>query len=289
MVKSLIKGLKLSFFIGEAFPLPERKSRNDPLINLSTMKKSSFFNFHGCLKDFLTEEDRGYALEYSFESTPTIKDAIEATGVPHPEIGLIVAEGEALPFSYLLKGEEEVHIYPHHEVPEELRHLVAPLLPAREGEPPTFIVDVHLGRLARYLRVAGFDTIYENEDMGDEKIAYIASLEGRVVLTRDVGLLKRSAVKYGHWIRNKNSRAQLREVVSHYGLKRHFIPFSRCVHCNGFIRPIEKSAVEEKLPPGIRRDFKNFFSCASCGHLYWEGSHYKRILELLNSVSKEVK
>ena len=285
MWKSLIKSLNLSLFIGEAFPLPEIKSRNDPLINLSTMKKSSFFNFHGCLKDFLAEEDRRHALKYSFESSPAIKDAIEAIGVPHPEIGLIVAEGEALPLSYLLKGEEDVHIYPHHEAPEELKHLAAPLLPVREGAPPTFIVDVHLGRLARYLRVAGIDTLYENEDMGDEKIAHIASIENRIVLTRDVGLLKRSAVEYGHWMRNKNSRAQLREVVSHYSLKRHFIPFSRCVHCNGLISPIEKSAVEEKLPPGIRRDFKNFFSCTSCSHVYWKGSHYKRILELLKSVS----
>ena len=248
------------------------------------MKKSSFFNFHGCLNDFLTAEDRGHALEYRVESTPAIKDAIEAMGVPHPEIGLIIAEGEVLSFSYPLKGEEEVHIYPHHEAPEALKHLVAPLLPVREGEAPAFIVDVHLGRLARYLRVAGIDTIYENEDMGDEKIAHIASREKRVVLTRDVGLLKRSAVEYGHWMRNKNSRAQLREVVSYYGLKRHFNPFSHCVHCNGLIRPIEKSAVEEKLPPGIRRDFKRFFSCRSCGHVYWEGSHYKRILELLSSV-----
>lgn len=253
------------------------------------MKQNSFFNFHGSLNDFLTEEDRGHALEYRVGSAPAIKDAIEATGVPHPEIGLVIAGGEALPFSYLLKGGEEVHIYPHHEIPQAFKHLVAPLLPERGGEGPAFIVDVHLGRLARYLRVAGIDTLYENEDMGDEKIAAISSREERIVLTRDVGLLKRSAVQYGHWIRNKNSRAQLREVVSHYGLKRHFIPFSRCVHCNGLIRPIEKTAVEEKLPPGIRRDFKSFFSCTSCGHIYWEGSHYKRIVELLRSLSKEVK
>ena len=253
------------------------------------MKQRSFFNFHGCLNDFLAKEDRGQALEYRVESTPAIKDAIEATGVPHPEIGLIVAEGEAVPFSYLLKGGEEVHIYPQHEVPEPFKHSVSPLLPVREGEGPAFIVDVHLGRLARYLRVAGIDTLYENEDMGDEKIAGIASREDRIVLTRDVGLLKRSAVKYGHWIRNKSSRAQLREVVSHYELKRHLLPFSRCVHCNGLIGPIEKSAVERKVPQGIRRDFNSFFICTSCGHLYWKGSHYKRILDLLRSVSKEVK
>jgi len=250
------------------------------------MKKSSFFNFHGCLNDFLAGEDRGRAFKYRFESTPAIKDAIESMGVPHPEIGLIVAEGKALPFSYLLKGGEEVHVYSHHEAPERFKHLVAPLFPVREGGAPAFIVDVHLGRLARYLRVAGIDTIYENKDMGDEKIANIASREKRVVLTRDVGLLKRSAVEHGHWMRNKNSWAQLREVVSHYGLKRHFIPFSRCVHCNGLIKPIEKSTVEEKLPPGIRRDFESFFICRSCGHLYWEGSHYKRIVELLSSLLK---
>lgn len=140
------------------------------------------------------------------------------------------------------------------------------------------------GRLARYLRIAGIDTLYSSSDMGDEQIAGIARDEGRILLTCDVGLLKRSSVIYGHWMRNRESRAQFREAVEHYSLRRYFDPFRRCVHCNGLIREVAKEEVADKLPKGIRHDFDDFYRCSSCGHVYWQGSHYKRIGDFLESV-----
>jgi uncharacterized protein with PIN domain len=210
-----------------------------------------------------------------------VKDTIESLGVPHTEVGLILAGEKPVDFTHLLCDGEELSIYPHDGIPAtHIKHRL-PFMP--EGR-PAFILDVHLGRLARYLRVAGFDSIYNSEDMGDEAIAYTACREGRIVLTCDRGLLKRSNVMYGKLLRSRESRGQLREVVARYGLKGLFKPFSRCIHCNGLIETANKEDVLQHLPAGIKRDFDDFYRCSDCGHIYWQGSHYKRIQGLLGSL-----
>lgn len=246
------------------------------------MDKRARFEFFGSLNFFLREESCGQGMvDYVFSGMPSVKDSIEALGVPHTEVAYIADRGRAIDFTFRLAGQESIEVYPYDHIHISAAIPLSPLVP--EGN-PSFIADVHLGRLARYLRVAGFDTIYEKKDLGDEAIAHIAAKEERIVLTRDVGLLKRSIIHYGYVPRSSNSRQQFREVVNRYSLKKLFNAFSRCVHCNGFIDNVEKKEIEDSLPEGIKRDFDNFFMCLQCRHVYWKGSHYKRISHMFEQV-----
>ena len=240
-----------------------------------------YFIIHGPLNDFLQLRGKTSPVEYKYYVSPSVKDAIEAIGIPHPEVGFIKVGNHFVDFSYLLRDGETIEVYPHLKHPPVENDKLLPFQPDGKA---LFILDVHLGRLARYLRIAGFDSLYFSSDRGDNYIAQIAEAENRIVLTRDIGLLKRSAVTFGHWLRNTESRAQFREVVHYYDLRRDFNPFSRCVKCNGIIKTVEKVLIEEFLPFGIKRDFNEFYQCSNCGQAYWQGSHYKRIGEFLTSV-----
>ncbi|MDH3973635.1 MAG: Mut7-C ubiquitin/RNAse domain-containing protein [Deltaproteobacteria bacterium] len=248
---------------------------------VSIMARLSEFEFFSSLRYFLPEEFKNGTLEYPFNGSPSVKDAIEALGAPHTEVAFIICNGRPVDFTFQLKGGENIAVYPYHHRRGKTEKPISPLMPPKR---PSFIADVHLGRLARFMRVAGFDTLYEKEDPGDETIAAVASKESRIVLTRDVGLLKRSVVHYGYILRSSSSRLQFSEVVERYSLKPIFRPFGRCVHCNGLIGKIKKKEIESSLPEGIRRDFDKFFICSECSHVYWEGSHYKRISDMLKHV-----
>jgi len=244
------------------------------------MNNLTTFHFVDSLKDFLLARHGGQSIEYHFNGSPSVKDAMEALGVPPPEVAYIVCQGVYIDFNHQLRGGEYISFYPYCRPPLEG---VKPLFPLMPVGRPLFIADVHLGRLARYMRVAGFDTIYEKKDMGDEAITAIAAAENRIVLTRDVGLLKRSIINYGYILRSSNSRQQFKEVVARYFLKPLFMPFSKCVHCNGLIKSIDKKEVMSSLPDGIKSNFEKFSICSQCGHIYWEGSHYKRIRIMLGA------
>jgi uncharacterized protein with PIN domain len=245
--------------------------------------EQAIFRFHGVLNDFLPTELADRANSYQFTGRPAIKDAIEAIGVPHTEVAVILVNGTAVNFSYGLQCGDDVHVYPHAAHPEVARQYLQAFLPAGQ---PAFILDVHLGKLARFLRTAGFDTIYTTVDMGDAAIANIAESDERIVVTRDVGLLKRSRIRYGYWLRQTESRSQFRELVAHYSLKPLFKPFSRCPHCNGKVSMVDKAKVSDSLPAKIVKDsmLANFVQCQDCGHVYWQGSHYTHMQHFFDSV-----
>ncbi len=235
------------------------------------------FRFYDGLCDFLARERKGREFGYSFTGTPSVKDTIEATGVPHAEVDLILIDAEPADFCALLEGGERVAVYPaftNLDVAPEHR-LIPP--------PPDvyrFVLDVHLGRLARYLRLAGFDTLYSN-NYSDRKIVELAQRDERVVLTRDTGLLKHNAVTRGYWPRNTAPKQQLTEVVERFGLHPHFTPFSRCMMCNGLVRTAKLSEVRDRIPTRIAQDFDRFSVCDDCGRVYWSGSHYDKLAALL--------
>jgi len=147
-------------------------------------------------------------------------------------------------------------------------------VPLRE---PRFVLDVHLGTLARKLRMLGFDTRYDR-GYTDEAIARIASDERRIVLTRDIGLLKRSEVERGYWLRSQAPATQLLEVIEQFDLRSKIRAFSRCLICNGTIRRVQTSEVKKLLQPKTRRYYNEFYRCDSCGKLFWKGSHYQRMM-----------
>lgn len=160
----------------------------------------------------------------------------------------------------------------------------------RTGEEPVgrFVLDVHLGRLARWLRLLGLDAAYANW-YDDETLARISQAERRILLTRDRRLLMRSMVEHGHWVRTQEPRAQLLEVLERYDLLPLSRPYMRCTHCNGSLEPVPREEIAHLLQPDTARYYSDFKRCPSCGQVYWPGSHLRRVRDLLESVREELR
>jgi hypothetical protein len=237
------------------------------------------FTFDGALNFFLPRAQQYQRIEHVFEWRASIKDMIESLGVPHPEIDLIVVNGAAVDFSYIVESGDEIHAYP----PQHSATVAAlPLRPPYPGR-PAFILDQHLGRLAAYLRMLGFDTLYRN-DYHDEELARVSHEEQRILLTRDIGLLKRSLVVYGCYVRETNRQRQLAEIMQRYHLKDVMQPFRHCMKCNGLLAGVAKETVVDLLPGSTARCYDEFHRCPSCDQVYWKGPHYRRMQALIDQV-----
>ncbi len=222
--------------------------------------------FYGPLVDLLPSGS-GRTVRRPLVPGCTVKDLVESCNVPHTEVTLLVVDGEPVPFDRQLWGDERVAVYPRFWQ-----------LPAVHGQPaPTrFVLDVHLRRLARTLRLLGVDVLWW-EGAEDDELAEIADLQRRTLLTRDVGLLKRGRVRHGGLVRADDPEDQAVEVIDRFGLLDHLAPFSRCVRCNGLLGAVAKAEVEAELEPGTRRCYERFSRCGSCGQVYWQGAHHERL------------
>ncbi len=230
------------------------------------------FRFYGELNDFLPPERRQRAFVHRFEVSAPVKDMIEGLGVPHPEVDLILANGRSVDFAYSVQDGDRISVYPMFESLD-----ITPLVRVRPHplRRPRFVLDAHLGKLAGYLRMLGFDALYRN-DYGDHELAAISAAERRILLTRDAGLLKHSVVTHGYWLRSTDARQQLVEVVRRFDLWRQIEPFTRCMRCN---TPLEEAREEDlaAVPEQARRCYQEFWRCPECRRVYWQGSHYQRM------------
>jgi uncharacterized protein with PIN domain len=238
------------------------------------------FRFYEELNDFLPAPLRRKDLRQTFGGSPTVKDVVEAIGVPHTEIDLILVDGESVDFSRRLKGGERVAVYP---VFERLDIRPAVRLRPEPLRRPRFLLDVHLARLARYLRMAGFDS-QTPDDSDDGAIVEQSLREESTVLTRDRGLLKRARLERGYWLRASKPRDQLIEVIRAFQLEREIRPFSRCLVCNSTVRPVKSECVVGHLPPRVLLTQGQFTRCVGCGRIYWPGSHFRRMQRFLGSL-----
>ncbi len=242
--------------------------------------KRAHFRFYAELNDFLSPARRGVAFPHEFHVGPSVKDVIESLGVPHTEIDLILADGESVDFAWILRDGARVSVYPVFEsidIAPVLRVRPAPLREVR------FVLDVHLGRLARYLRMLGFDARWRN-DAPDEELARCSAAEHRILLTRDSGLLKRRIVSHGYRVREADPRRQLAEVVRRLDLTRAIAPFRRCLCCNALLEAVRKEDVADALPPRVRERHGAFRRCPSCGRVYWAGSHHRKMERLISDL-----
>ena len=240
--------------------------------------------FYAELNDFLPPDRRHRPDTRSFVSHTSVKDLIEAAGVPHTEVDLVLVDGDSVDFSCQVCDGDRVSVYPVFESvdirgvtrvrPEPLRQL-------------RFVLDVHLGRLAAYLRLAGFDALYRN-DLQDAALAEIAS-GGRVLLTRDRSLLKRRVVTRGYWLRSVRPHRQLVEVLRRFDLCRAVEPFRRCLRCNAVVESVRRADVVDELPPRTRRYFDEFHRCPGCGRIYWKGGHFTAMRSLLDRAIAEAR
>jgi uncharacterized protein with PIN domain len=241
----------------------------------------ALIRFYAELNDFLPRERRQRDIVHEFVVAPSVKDVIEAFGVPHTEVDLVLVDGEPVNFSHRLADGDRISVYPVFEAFDvaSVNRSLRPT-PLRD---PRFVADVHLGTLARYLRLVGFDTRFD-PDWDDEALAAISVEERRVLLTRDRGLLKRRVVTHGIFVRDDQPREQVVDVVRRLHLADRLRPFTRCMACNGALEAVDKEEIADRLEPRTRRDFNRFRRCPDCGRLYWEGSHHARLAALVEHV-----
>ncbi|MEW5813956.1 MAG: Mut7-C RNAse domain-containing protein [Spirochaetota bacterium] len=240
------------------------------------------FRFYEELNDFLPPEKKKLSFFHAFDGKPSIKDTIESLGVPHTEIDLILVNGNPVDFSYQLRNGDRVAVYPVFESFDISKVTKLRNNPLRE---PAFILDVHLGKLARLLRMLGFDTYYDNR-YNDPEIVEQALKEHRIILTRDQGLLKRKAVTHGYWIRSQHPDKQAAEVIRRFDLFSKVRPLSRCISCNGMIEKVEKREVLNRLLPRTIRFYEEFYRCSGCEKVFWRGSHYNKMVMRTEKIAK---
>ena len=231
---------------------------------------TAYFLFHGRLNDFLPQGQKGAAITVHFKERQSIKHLAESLGVPHPEIGRIQVNGHDESANRITEDGDRVEVHP-----------------IENGCPiePRFLLDCHLGRLAAHLRMLGFDCLYQN-DFADEQMSEIAEQETRIVLSRDRRLLMRKAIVHGYCLRSLDSFEQLLEVMQRFALGNKVQPFHRCLRCNHPLQPVKKEMILGRLEPLTKKYFDEFHICPNCQQVYWKGSHYDRMLKVVEKVKQ---
>ncbi|MGP3986936.1 Mut7-C RNAse domain-containing protein [Streptomyces sp. 3N207] len=197
-----------------------------------------------------------------YDGTSSLGHVVQSLGVPLTEVAGLRADGTAVPDSY--------------RPPDGARIALSPVprpqpLPPDAPSPPRFVLDVHLGALARRLRLLGVDTAYRN-DAHDPELVEQANEERRVLLTQDRGLLRRRTLWLGAYVRGSRPDDQITDVLARFDPP--LAPWTRCPACNGTLRAVAKEEIADQLPPGTRRTYDTFTRCTVCGRLYWPGAHH---------------
>ncbi len=246
------------------------------------VRPSVELRFYAELNDFLPERRRRVAFAVEVDRARSVKDAIESAGVPHTEVDLVIVDGVSVDFAHVLRGGERVAVYPMFESLD-----IAPLLRLRPAplREPRFVADTHLGKLARHLRMAGFDTLHGN-DWDDDRIVAAAARERRTILTRDKGMLRRSQVERGYFVRSVASEEQLPEVVAALQLERLLAPFTRCRECNAPLEEVPRESVADRLPAKVRGLYERFKRCPGCDRIYWKGTHFEHMTAVLARIDR---
>ncbi|MGQ1784991.1 MULTISPECIES: Mut7-C RNAse domain-containing protein [unclassified Saccharicrinis] len=242
--------------------------------------KHIWFRFYAELNDFLTADKKQVSFKYAFIGPLKVEEAILSMRVPLSEIDLILINSQPQTLDYFLNHNDYVSVYPVFECFD-----ISPINKLRK-EPlrrSTFILDVHLGKLAKFLRMAGLDTLYSDR-FEDSEIIDISLETGRIILTRDRQLLHSKRINHGYFVRNIDPLKQFKEVLAKFNLGSQLKPMMRCLKCNNPLEPINKTKVLNRIKPAILNRFDTFYTCKQCNHIYWKGSHYERMTEFLASV-----
>jgi uncharacterized protein with PIN domain len=235
-------------------------------------------NLHGDLDFFVRSGARGRRIERSLGEKTSVTDVIEACGVPHPEVDLILVSGQPVDFHYMLGTDAEIELY----------SVGAGIPKFKEQRLQTttdshFVADGHLGKLTRNLRLLGFDVAYDPQ-ADDRQLLRIMERENRALLTRDRRLLMHAVVKTGYYPRSQNADEQTVEVIRRFNLLDSIAPFTRCIRCNGLLRNVSKAEIGEHLEPLTKIYYEQFQRCTDCEQIYWPGSHFSKLQERLEKI-----
>jgi len=242
--------------------------------------KEVIFSFHGDFRRFLSNDRQKKGFTYSLKGRPTIKDTIEALGVPHTEVDAILVNDEPVDFHYQSRDKDRVSVY--FDAAQARRPNIIKLKPKIPSK-PKFICDVHLGKLCRYLRLCGFDTLYD-KCTSDQQMIRVGAQEKRILLTRDIGLLKNKRIYFGYFVRHIDPQKRIKEVVRQFRLRDKISPFKICTKCNGRLKRAAKKGILDQLPPKVKKYYQVFHRCSKCAKVYWKGSHYERLQEVINQI-----
>jgi uncharacterized protein with PIN domain len=245
------------------------------------LSKNILFRCYAELNDFLPEEKRHKSFNHKLKTPVTVGEAIQSLRIPFSEVDLVLVNSQPVPLSHRLFENDRVSLYPTFETLDigSLKDEQYP--PLRETK---FILDAHLGKLAKYLRMLGFDTLYRN-DFEDPEIIDISIKEKRIILTRDRLLLESKRISHGYFVRSTEKHEQLKEMVQKFDLISQFKSFTRCMTCNTKLIPKPKKEMTPEVPPDVAANFELFYYCPSCRKVYWKGSHFKRMEDLIRGIA----
>lgn len=235
---------------------------------------------YGELNDFLPEDIRGREFQYSLNGGNDLKHIVESAGIPHTELEIILLNGVSVGFGAKVEPGDRIALYPVFESVDVFRIMRLRSEPLRKT---SFVLDVHLGKLAVLLRLLGFDALFPG-DVPDSDLAEISEEQHRILLTRDRMLLKRSKVTHGCFIRSSYPEEQAREVIRRLDLAGSVKPFSRCPECSGMLESVAREKILHRLEPLTIKYYQEFTMCSECSRIYWKGSHYIKLQEKVNRI-----
>ncbi|RXQ95709.1 twitching motility protein PilT [Ancylomarina salipaludis] len=246
---------------------PEKKE------NDKSIKKEMTFRFYAELNDFLPPHRKQKAFVQAFKTPVSVRETIESLGIPLSEVDLIRVNDRSVGFDYKVKEGDYISVFPVFESMD-----ISAITKLRKSALRTtrFVVDAHLGKLAKYLRMLGFDTLYR-ADMQDNEIIALAKADKRIILTRDKPMLRSKEISHGYFVRSIEKHEQLKEIVNKFDLKSQFKSFTRCMTCNTRLENIKREDIQNKVDQEILSHFELFYYCPLCDKVYWEGSHFKRM------------
>jgi uncharacterized protein with PIN domain len=236
--------------------------------------KTARFVFSPNLVPLLKRDLRVEPVELPFRGPQSAKHLVESLGIPHTEVGQLTANHQDIGLDYIVQNGDRI----------EVRGVKAESLPTE----PRFVLDGHLGRLASHLRMLGLDCLYHN-GYKDKELVQISVEGGRILLTRDRLLLMHKVITQGYLLRSLDPTEQLYEVVERYDLFAWVKPFKRCLRCNHPLKAVEKETVLNRLEPLTKKYYHEFKLCPSCNQIYWKGSHYERMLQVINKITQKSK
>ncbi len=236
--------------------------------------------FYEELNDLLPKHRRGADFEAEFEGKRSVKDMIEAQGVPHTEVDLILVNGVPEDFSYIIQDGDRISVYPVFEslnIKNVTRLRKFPLRKSR------FIADINIRDIVKAMRLLGFD-VYFDPSFSHKEITVISKSENRIILTRSKKLLKLKDVTHGILIYPGQITDQIKRIIDYLDIRDQIKPFSRCLICNALLEGISKEKIENRIPPKTKESCDQYAYCRPCDKVYWRGTHFIRMKNLVDGI-----
>ncbi len=238
------------------------------------------FRFYEELNDFLPKHRKKTTFEAEFRGKRSIKDMIEALGVPHTEIDLILVNGKSVDFNYILQNGDRASVYPVFESLNITDVTLLRKIPLRRHK---FIADINLGNIVKYMRILGFDLYYDSL-LSTREIIEISKRENRVILTKSRKLLKFKDVTHGIFIRPGTTTEQIKRIIDCLDIKDNIKPFSRCLRCNTLLKSVLKEKILDRIPPKTKEFYDEYVQCRSCDKIYWKGTHFINMKKVVRQI-----